>query len=109
MLRLSVATLALAFVAQASLAGEPGSSRLGVTDRSSTPQAVVSRCGSVSYGGRGYVLYYTGMSCTKARTRVRHVHGYKRLRGWRCSSGTKFRTGGYCKRGRRNFGWHPGD
>ncbi len=76
---------------------------------SSRPRALATRCGSVSYGGRGYVLYYARMGCAKARRRVRHVHRYKRLRGWRCSSGTRFRTGGHCKRGGRYFGWHPGD
>jgi hypothetical protein len=44
-----------------------------------------------------------------ARRRVRHVHRYRSLRGWRCSSGSRFRTGGYCSRARSYFGWHPGD
>jgi endonuclease YncB( thermonuclease family) len=76
---------------------------------SSSQPARAAACGSVAYGGRAYVLYYRGMSCRKARRRVRHVHRHKRLRGWDCSSGSDFETGGYCQRGRRHFGWHPGD
>ena len=72
-------------------------------------RGAASRCGSVSYGGRGYVLFYKGITCTSARRKVRHVHRYKRLRGWTCSSGSNFRTGGFCRRGARQFGWHPGD
>ncbi len=73
------------------------------------PSAGGSRCGSISYGGRAYVLFYRRVSCTGARRRVRHVHRFKRLRGWTCTSGSRFRTGGFCKRGARQFGWHPGD
>jgi hypothetical protein len=70
---------------------------------------MTARCGTVSYGGNTYVLYYRGMTCATARRRVRHVHRYRLLRGWRCSSGSRFRTGGFCRRGTRYFGWHPGD
>jgi hypothetical protein len=66
-------------------------------------------CGTVKYGGRTYVLYYRGIGCRSARRKVRHVHRYKRLPGWKCSSGSNFRTGGYCERGQKHFGWHPGD
>jgi len=75
----------------------------------SRANVMAAACGSVSYGGRDYVLYYRGMGFATARRRVRHVHPHRGLSGWRCSSGTRFRTGGYCKRGRRHFGWHPGD
>ncbi len=75
----------------------------------SRPSETASRCGSVSYGGRAYILFYRRISCTSARRKVRHVHRFKRLRGWKCSSGSGFRTGGFCKRGARQFGWHPGD
>ncbi len=71
--------------------------------------ATASRCGSVSYGGRAYILFYKRLSCASARRKVRHVHRFKRLRGWKCSSGSGFRTGGFCQRGGRQFGWHPGD
>lgn len=79
---------------------------IGTNSRSS---AGAARCGSVSYGGRGYVLFYKRLSCTSARRKVRHVHRFKKLRGWKCSSGSRFRTGGFCQRGARQFGWHPGD
>lgn len=72
-------------------------------------EAQAARCSSVSYGRRTYVLFHRRISCTSARRKVRHVHSHKRLRGWRCSSGSGFRTGGFCQRGRKTFGWHPGD
>ena len=80
---------------------------IGTNSRGSSAEA--SRCGSVSYGGRAYVLFYKGIGCTSARRKVRYVHRVKRLRGWKCSSGSGFRTGGFCSRGRLSFGWHPGD
>ena len=72
-------------------------------------RAGASRCDTVSYGGRTYILFYRGLGCTSARRKVRHVHRHGRLRGWRCTSGSGFRTGGQCKRGRRYFAWHPPD
>jgi hypothetical protein len=73
-------------------------------------QASASRCGTVRYDGRTFILYYRGLSCRSARRKVRRVHNNERLRGWACSSGSGFRTGGYCQRTRRKyFGWHPGD
>ncbi len=74
-----------------------------------TRRAEASRCGSVSYGGRTYVLAYKGLSCRSARRKVRHVHLHKSLSGWKCTSGSRFRTGGYCKRDASFFSWHPGD
>ncbi len=71
--------------------------------------AGASRCDTVSYGGRTYVLFYRNISCTSARRKVRYVHRHKRLRGWRCGSGSGFRTGGGCERGSRMFLWHPLD
>ena len=72
-------------------------------------RAYPPRCCSVSYGGRIYVLAYRGLSCASARRKVRHVHQYRRLSGWSCSSGSGFRTGGQCNRGSSYFGWHPVD
>jgi hypothetical protein len=67
-------------------------------------------CSTVSYGGRGYVLYKRGVQCSWARRWVRRVHRTKEgPRRWDCSSGSDFRTGGYCERGAKHFGWHPGD
>jgi hypothetical protein len=42
--------------------------------RASSRLASLAACGSVSYGGRAYVLYYRGMGCATARRGVRHVH-----------------------------------
>jgi micrococcal nuclease len=56
------------------------------------------------------IVYATGVSCSFARHWIRRLRRTKRgPRGWRCSSGSNFRTGGYCSRGSRNFGWHPAD
>lgn len=79
---------------------------IGTNRRSS---AGAARCRTVSYGGRTYILSYRGMRCAHARKRVRHVHRHKKLRGWQCSSGSGYRTGGFCKRGERYFTWHPVD
>ena len=86
----------------------PAASAPGDTGPASVT-AGASRCGTVSYGGRTYVMYHQGIGCRSARRKVRYVHRHKSLPGWRCSSGTNFRTGGGCTRGRKLFGWHPGD
>jgi hypothetical protein len=67
------------------------------------------RCGSVSYDGRTFVMFHRGIVCATARRYVRYVHRYHRLRGWECSSGSRFRKGGQCQRGSKRFGWHPAD
>ena len=74
-----------------------------------TNRAQEPRCSTVSYSGRTFVLFYRGMQCSTARRRVRYVNANRGLPGWRCSSGSRFRSGGYCDRGRAYFGWHPGD
>lgn len=79
---------------------------VGTNRRSS---ATMARCGTVTYGGRTYVMSHIRISCPSARRKIRYVHRYKRLPGWRCNSGTNFRTGGGCSRGRKVFGWHPAD
>ena len=78
-------------------------------ERGEGPAANAARCGTVSYGGRTYVMYHQRISCPSARRKIRYVHRHKRLPGWRCESGTRFRTGGGCSRGRMLFGWHPAD
>jgi hypothetical protein len=60
---------------------------------------------------RRFVIYaFGGVTCRKARRGVRwmrrHRKGYP---GYNCSSGSGYRTGAYCKRGRRVFGFHPYD
>jgi hypothetical protein len=72
-------------------------------------RAEPAKCRSVSYGGRTYVLAYRGLGCRSARRKVRYVHAHKSLAGWKCRSGSGFRTGGSCKRGASYFAWHPGD
>ena len=67
------------------------------------------KCQQVILSGRAYVLYYQRMSCRSARRRVRRVRRDKYLAGWECSSGSGYRSGGYCSRGRQLFGWHPYD
>ena len=79
---------------------------VGTNRRSS---ATMARCGTVRYGGRTYVMYHVRISCPSARRKIRYVHRHRRLPGWKCQSGTKFRTGGGCTRGRMSFGWHPAD
>lgn len=86
-----------------------GQPRVVWVDQVAPPDVRASRCGTVSYGGRAYVLYYKGMGCRKARRRVRRAHRLGGVPGWSCSSGSRFETGGYCKRGAKYFGWHPGD
>jgi len=76
----------------------------------SPPVATSAACQSVSYGGRTYVMYRQGVKCSYARRWVKRLHRTKRgPKRWDCSSGSNFRTGGYCERGSRHFGWHPGD
>jgi hypothetical protein len=77
-----------------------------------SPPAAASAagCSTVSYGGRTYVLYKRGVKCSWTRRWVKRVHRTKQgPRKWTCSSGSNFRTGGYCERGGKHFGWHPGD
>jgi hypothetical protein len=74
-------------------------------------KARLAGCNTVAYGGRTFVLYKTGVTCAFARRWVRTLNRTRRgPRGWTCSSGSRFRTGGFCQKGRRyQFGWHPGD
>lgn len=70
-------------------------------------------CNTVRYGGRAYVLYRQGrVGCTFAKRWVRRLRasaGRNKPPGWRCSSGSRYRTGGGCTRSNRTFGWHPAD
>jgi len=96
------ALLAACAIAPASAAGTAAA---GATEATAS-----AGCSSVSYGGRGYVLYKRGVKCSWARRWVKRVHRTKEgPRKWTCSSGSNFRTGGYCERGAKHFGWHPGD
>ncbi len=69
-------------------------------------------CGAVKIGSKTYVLYRQRVSCSYAKRWTRKVansRGRTKPRGWKCTSGSKFRSGGYCQKGRKHFGWHPGD
>ena len=51
-----------------------------------------------------------GVTCRYARRWIKRLHNTKHgPKHWSCSSGTQFRTGGFCSRGSRYFGWHPAD
>jgi hypothetical protein len=60
---------------------------------------------------RRFVIYaFGGVTCRQARRRVRWMRNHRRgYPGYKCSSGSDYRTGAYCKRGRRVFGFHPYD
>jgi hypothetical protein len=93
---------------------QAGGSPVSAADRASeTAQARAAACNTVRYGGRTYVLYRRGgVRCLFARRWVRRLHnsgGMNKPPGWRCTSGSGYRRGGNCTRGRRAFGWHPGD
>jgi hypothetical protein len=60
---------------------------------------------------RNFVIYaFGGVTCREARRGVRWMRRHRRgYPGYRCSSGSGYRSGAYCKRGRRVFGFHPYD
>ena len=60
---------------------------------------------------RRFVIYaFGGVTCRQARYRVRWMRRHRRgYPGYRCSSGSGFRSGAFCERGRRVFGFHPRD
>ena len=102
-MRLRFSALAVTLTALAALPAPAGA------QRGETPSAQAARCQTVTYGGRTYVMYHQRIRCRSARRKIRYVHRHKRLPGWSCESGTNFRTGGGCSRGRKLFGWHPAD
>ena len=81
------------------------------TPAAADPVARASACSSITLGGRAFVFYKTGLRCSRAKELARYVHRTHRApdRRWRCSSGSRYRTGGYCRRPGASFGWHPGD
>ena len=81
---------------------------------SSAPETARSAgwgCQVIYLGGRGYVFYREGLTCRRAKRLARYVYRTHRRpdRRWRCSSGSNFTTGAYCRRPGALFGWHPGD
>ena len=83
------------------------------SEQRATQRVEAAACNTVRYGGRAYVLYRTGrVGCTFAKRWVRRLNrsrGASKPPGWRCTSGSGYRTGGGCTRGSRAFGWHPLD
>jgi hypothetical protein len=75
--------------------------------------SAAAACNTVRYGGKGYVLFRQGgVKCKFAKRWVKRLHnsgGQNKPAGWKCSSGTKYKTGGQCTKGSKAFGWHPGD
>ena len=70
-----------------------------------------SACSSVKIGDKGHVLYRRGVSCAFSKRWARKLAttgGRTKPRGWKCTSGSKFRSGGYCERRGKHFGWHRG-
>ena len=81
-------------------------------DTSKPRELQASACTSVKVAGRGHVLYRRGVSCGYARRWVRKLaatRGDSKPRGWKCSSGSGFRSGGYCEKGSKHFGWYRGE
>jgi hypothetical protein len=75
-------------------------------------ELTTSSCNVVKVGDRAYVLYRRGVPCTWAKRWVRRLaasQGRNKPSGFSCSSGSKFRGGGYCERGSKHFGWHGGE
>jgi hypothetical protein len=108
-----IACLAIActsIFAASSFAGSSGSGTKA--ERGSAPVSAAASCKTVRYGGRSYVLYKKGVRCVFAKRWVRRLNrsqGRNKPAGFKCSSGSKFRSGGSCVRGNRVFGWHRGD
>ena len=93
----------LAAVALNGLSVGPGSGSLG-------PAVAEARCGSVAYRGRSYVMFRQNVGCRFAKLAIRRLATTGRKpRGYRCTSGSGFKTGGFCKKDSKQFGWHPGD
>ena len=81
-------------------------------DRTYPRQLHTSACSSVKVAERGHVLFRQGVSCAYAKRWARRLaatRGAARPRGFRCTSGSKFRSGGYCERGSKHFGWQRWD
>jgi hypothetical protein len=69
-----------------------------------------SSCNVVRVGERAYVMYRLGVPCSWAKRWVERLHasgGRSKPAGFSCTSGSKFRGGGWCERGDKHFGWDP--
>ena len=104
--------LLLVIAVLACLAVAAGSAHAQVGEPRTPRDLGSSSCNVVKVGSQRYVLYRQRIDCDFAKKwvkRLRETRGASKPAGWACSSGTQFRTGGYCERGGRHFGWHPGD
>jgi hypothetical protein len=102
----------LACLAVGALALTGGGATAGASGTADPPAAHASGCNSVHYGGRAFVFYRKNVRCLFAKRWVRRLnrsHGRNKPPGWRCESGSGYRTGGSCSRGKGLFGWHPYD
>lgn len=89
-----------------------GSAVAGVDQQRTQRELNPSSCTVVKVSSRAHVLYRREVSCSFAKRWVKRLaatRGRSKPGGWSCSSGSRFRTGGYCQRGERHFGWHPLD
>jgi hypothetical protein len=79
------------------------------------PASAADGCTSVKVEGERLILLKNGVGCRFARHSIRRLaktKGDEKPEGYKCSSGSKFRTGGYCEKKQnknRNFSWHPAD
>jgi hypothetical protein len=88
---------------------------LPVATATAAPRATTSDCGIVRAGGSAYVFFHQGVSCRFGKKWVRRLvrsGGDSKPKGFRCTSGSGFTTGGQCEKksdAHVVFGWHPGD
>lgn len=103
---LLVLTVALALLV-------PSAGAFGAVNGERQPRELdAGSCKVVKFDSRRHVLYRRDVSCKFAKgwmKRLAETGGRARPAGWACSSGDGFRSGGYCQRGNRHFGWHPAD
>ena len=88
----------------------PAAATAGV-DNSRPRELQTSSCTVVRVSDQAYALYRRGVPCTWAKRWARRLAasgGRKRPSGYSCTSGSKFRSGGWCERGGKHFGWDPG-
>jgi hypothetical protein len=104
--------LTLLVVLAALCAVSAGSASAAIDGERSPRELTTSSCNVVKVGDRAFVMYRRGVACTWSKRWVRRLaasQGRNKPRGFSCSSGSKFRGGGYCERGSKHFGWHGGE
>jgi hypothetical protein len=103
--------LTILVVLAALCAGYTGSAS-AIEGERSPRELTTSSCNVVKVSERAHLLYRRDVPCTWSKRWIRRLaatHGRSKPRGFSCTSGTKFRGGGYCERGSKHFGWHAGD